>query len=167
MKVLSVLLFGIILTGCITLHTPQSRHEYISAVAKGEGYTKVHNYTVARKFNSVVKNINRKSKSCLSKKITHTWTRGYSSHVSSSTYNPSMRYINKSKAEFTLQVIITPNNTTKPPAGGMYFLAANINKISKNKTKVIIYAPSINADDIVNSIKNWSKGIKSKCPDLP
>ena len=78
-----------------------------------------------------------------------------------------MRYINKSKAEFTLQVIITPNNTTKPPAGGMYFLAANINKISKNKTKVIIYAPSINADDIVNSIKNWSKGIKSKCPDLP
>lgn len=167
MRKLSIIIFGIILTGCITLHTPQSRNEYVSAVAKGEGFTKIHNYTVVRKFSSVVKNINRKSKSCLSKKITRTWTRGYSSHVSSSTYNPSIRYINKNKAEFTLQVIITPNNTTKPPAGGMYFLAANITKISKNKTNVIIYAPSINADEIVNSIKSWSKGKKSECPDLP
>ena len=68
MRKLSIIIFGIILTGCITLHTPQSRNEYVSAVAKGEGFTKIHNYTVVRKFSSVVKNINRKSKSCLSKK---------------------------------------------------------------------------------------------------
>ena len=78
-----------------------------------------------------------------------------------------MRYISENKAEFTLQVIISPNNTSKPPTGGMYFLAADISEISKNKTNIIIYAPSINADDIVNSIKDWSKGNNSECPDLP
>ena len=84
MKVLSIVLFGFILTGCITIPTPQSRHEYVSSVAKGEGFTEMHNYTVARQFDSVINDINNKSESCLSKKITRTLTRGYSSFISSS-----------------------------------------------------------------------------------
>ena len=168
MKILNVMvLFNFfILTSCVTMHTPQSRNEYVSAVSKGEGFSEIHNYMVNRSLKSVVNSLHRKGNECLAKKVTRSFSGSYA-HVSSSTYLPSMRYTSKSNAEFTLQVEITPNNTSKPPKGGMYFLAADLIEVSQNKTKIIMYAPSINAKDIVNSIKDWTKGENTGCPDLP
>lgn len=154
------------LTSCVTMHTPQSRNEYVSAVSKGEGFSEMHKYTVNRSLKSVVNSLHRKGNECLAKKVTRSFAGSYS-HVSSSTYLPSIRYITKNKAEFTLQVEITPNNTSKPPKGGMYFLAADLVVASKNKTNIIMYAPSINAKDIINAIKGWSHGKDTACPDLP
>ena len=162
MKLIGIILIIVTLAGC-SIRPPQSRLEFTTAVAKGTRFTKVHNFEVSKSFKYVVNNLNSKSKKCLSKTIQHS---GYGISPSSITYNPTIRVTGKGKAEFTMQVIHSPRGTAIVPPGGIYSIAVDIAKISKYKTKILIYAPSFGFDNIVSSIKSWSKGITVECPDL-
>lgn len=155
----------IFLAGCAIKPHPQSAAEF-KKVLPGSTFGKKETYVIKRSFRRVAKSLNTLAPKCLNKRIKST-SSGYMHHqVIVTDYNPTVT-IKKNFVELALQQdhIQGVMNVTKKPKGGYYMLVVDAFKAGKNKTKVVMYYPSIGSDVIIKAIKSWIKG-KRGCPNL-
>ena len=157
----------LILTACAIPPAPQNREELIVGVKKGATFTQHESHIIKRPLAKVYKSLRPKVRKCLSVKVTSTMQQGYAIHTSTSIYRPSMRKVSKSRAEISLQVehIPRPIGNTMPK-GGFFILATNIEAVSKNRTRITTYGPSIGHDDLFVAMKDWAQGKNTPCPDM-
>jgi hypothetical protein len=146
---------------------PQTRREFVAAVAEGKGATTVETLVVERGFDQVYGLLKKKSSVCLDVEVRRSGFVGTHMEVSSSDYNPTLRMAGGNKAEFTLQVIHRPRGVGHtPPPGGLYVLAADIRSLGKGRTEVVLYRSTIGFKKIIAGLKKWAAGEDADCPKM-
>ena len=153
------------IASCVTV--PKTANEFRAAVIKGSAFTTKETHKINRPFSAVIKNVRRKSKKCLGFGYTMRTTIGASSRQSTVTYHPTFKILGKGKAQMFMREKRSPR-PTRQPKGGTYIFVADINRISRSKTRITMYGPSISRwKPIFNAVKAWGKGKNIQCPDSP
>lgn len=148
------------------IEVPQTRQEFVQAVAAGRGATAVETLKVDQPLNKVYAVLEEKVGTCLDVEVRRTAYVGYVER-SSSDYNPTLRLVGRDRAEFTLQVVHNPRGVGHtPPPGGLYMMAADLRSIDGHRTEVVLYRPTIGVKKIVASLKQWFAGDPAPCPKL-
>jgi len=148
------------------IEVPQTRQEFVQAVAAGRGATAVETLSSSQPLQRVVALLQERAKTCLDVKVQRTAYVGYVER-SSSDYNPTVRLAGKDRAEFTLQVEHNPRGVGHtPPPGGLYMIAADLRSIDGARTEIVLYRPTIGGKKIVESLKQWFDGDPAPCPKL-
>lgn len=149
------------------IQVPQTRQEFVNAVAAGAGATAMETFVVERSIDEVYGLLSKKSSTCLDVQVRRSGFVGNQMEVSSSDYNPTLRRVGRNKAEFALQVIHRPRGLGhSPPPGGLYVMAADLRPLGRNRTEIILYRPTIGFKSITKSFKQWAGGEDADCPKL-
>lgn len=149
------------------IQVPQTRTEFIEAVAAGEGPTKVERITVERNLAEVYETLERKSRECLDVVVERSGYVGTHVEVSSSDYNPTLERIDDESAAFTLQVVHRPRGVGhEPPPGGLYMMAVDLTALGGDRTEVVVYRPTWGFKKIAGSFREWLEGKDTRCPKL-
>ena len=144
---------------------PQTREEFVDAVAKGTRGAKMETVTVDRSFDEVYRDLEARTTPCLDKKIERTAYVGYTEH-SSSDYNPTLRKVARDRAEFALQVVHFPRGVgEKTGPGGLYIMAADLKRAGSG-TEIVLYRPTMVYKNIAKSLVEWAEGSSNDCPKL-
>ncbi len=148
------------------IEVPQTRQEFVQAVAAGRGATAVETLKVDQPLRRVYALLQEKAKTCLDVEVRRTTYVGYTER-SSSGYNPTVRLVGKDRAEFTLQVAHNPRGVghTAPP-GGLFIMAADLRSIDGGHTEIVLYRPTMGVKKIVATLKQWFAGDPAPCPKL-
>ncbi len=164
---LATLLFLAAAPWAYAIWVPQTREEFVKAVAEGARMTKVETITVNRSFAQVYGLLEEKSSSCLDVLVKRSGFVGNQMHVSSSDYNPTLKKIGRGRAVFALQVVHRPRGIGhKPPPGGLYVMAADITALGKNETRVVLYRPKMGFGKIRKAFNKWAAGEDVRCPKM-
>ena len=148
------------------IHVPQTRAEFVQAVADGARGVKMETLVVERSFDEVYKTIEAVTTPCLDVEVRRSAYVGYWEN-SSSDYNPTLKKPGPDRAEFTLQVVHNPRGVgATPPPGGLYVMAADLKRVGPTRTEVVLYRPSIGYKDIKKSFLEWAAGRDTECPKL-
>jgi len=148
------------------IEVPQTRQEFVKAVASGRGATAVETIKVDQPLGRVYALLQEKANSCLDVEVRRTAYVGYTER-SSSDYNPMVRLVGKNRAEFTLQVVNKPRGLGHtPPPGGLFIMAADLRSIDAGHTEIVLYRPTMGVKKIVASLKQWFAGDPAPCPKL-
>jgi hypothetical protein len=148
------------------IEVPQSRKEFVQAVSEGRGATKMETLTSENGIDHLYALLEKKSSACLDKVVRRSAYVGYH-EVSTSDYNPSLKRVGGSKAEFSLQVVHRPRGVGHtPPPGGLYIMAADLKAAGKNRTQVVLYEPTIGFKNIAKTLRLWLEGEDADCPKL-
>ncbi len=154
------------LAPAIAIEVPQTRQEFVRAVAAGRGATTVEKLEFDRPFQRVYTLLQEKVNPCLDVKVQRTAHVGYVER-SSSDYNPTLRLVGKKRAEFTLQVAHNPRGAGHtPPPRGLFMMAADLRAIDGDRTEVVLYRSTMGVKKIVASLKEWFAGDPAPCPKL-
>lgn len=146
---------------------PQSRQEFMSAVAADGRGTATEKFTVDAGLDTIYKLLREKSSSCLDVEVRRSGFVGDHMEVTSSDYNPTLKKVGASKIEFALQVVHRPRAIgEKAPPGGLYLMAADIRPLGASRSEVVLYRPTIGFKKIVNSLKEWVAGENTDCPKM-
>ena len=146
---------------------PQTRQEFVKAVAEGKGATKSEKFVVDRDIDAVYAILKERCTACLDVEVRRSGFVGNQMEVSSSDYNPTLRRIGRNKTEFSLQVVHRPRAVgSSPPPGGLYIMAADLRPLGKGRTEVVLYRPTIGFKKITASFKEWVAGENEDCPKL-
>jgi hypothetical protein len=145
---------------------PQTREEFVDAVAKGTRGANMETSVVERGFDDVYRTLEARTKPCLDIEVSRTANVGYWEH-SSSDYNPTLRRVGPDRAEFTLQVVNNPRGVGHtPPPGGLYIMAADLKRAGASRTEIVLYRPVMGFKEISRSIMEWAEGRSTDCPKL-
>lgn len=146
---------------------PQTRQEFVNAVAAGGRGTTTEKFTVDRGLGEVYSLLKERSSTCLDIEVRHSGFVGNQMEVTSADYNPTLKKIGKDKVEFALQVVHRPRAIgEKAPPGGLYVMAANIRPLGGRRSEVLLYRPTIGFKKVVNSFKQWVAGEDAGCPKM-
>ena len=165
-------MFALVLTLALiapaaAIWVPQSRREFVQAVAEGKGATKMETMTSERSFDQVYALLERKSSACLDREVRRSGFVGNQMEVSSSDYNPTLKRVGGNKAEFALQVVHRPRGLgATPPPGGLYVMAADLKAVARDRTEVVLYIPAIGFKSISKTLRLWVAGEDADCPKL-
>ena len=167
MKYFTSLIFSltiVLFSGCIS--HPQSAQEFRVAIPDAF-MAEVETITVNRPFAEVAKTFKKKAPKCLDVKIKTVSQSSTSYQVLIAQYNPTV-VIGAKKAELHLQRHYESGvmNVSQEPKDGYYLLVVDAIPISKNKTKIVFYRPSMGFDSLITAIKGWASGDNLGCPDL-
>jgi hypothetical protein len=163
-KMVIIILSILFLSACMT--PPQTREEYIGYASKEMGMLKMRTHIINRPFMNVVKDLEKKSEKCLHVQVDSSVPGDFGPERARNIYVPSVVVVEDGKAEFTLRVITAPK-VLGEPEGGMYISAADIYKVSKSQTKVIVYGFDISYHgEVMDAIKIWCEGKDTNCPHL-
>lgn len=92
---------------------------------------------------------------------------GNQMEVSSSDYNPTLKRVGRSRAEFALQVVHRPRGVGhSPPPGGLYVMAADLRSLARDRTEIVPYRPTMGFKEIIKSLRLWVSGEDTDCPKL-
>ena len=148
------------------IDVPQTRQEFIEAVAAGRGATTVEKLVVDQPLNKVYPVLEERAGACLDVKVQRTAYVGYVER-SSSDYNPTLRLVGKDRAEFTLQVAHNPRGVGHtPPPGGLFMMAADLRSVDGDSTEIVFYRSTMGVKKLVASLKEWFAAEPSACPKL-
>jgi len=148
------------------IYVPQSRREFMNAVAAGGRGTKMEKITVDRNLAEIYSVLKKRSSPCLDVEVRRTGYVGYTER-SLSDYNPTLKMVGKNKVEFALQVVHRPRAVGEVTApGGLYIMAADLKWLGKNRTEVTLYRSSIGFKQITNSVRQWASGEDADCPKM-
>ena len=148
------------------IEVPQTREEFVEAVASGRGGSEVELLSVGRPLDDVYALLQERANACLDVQVTRTAHVGYV-EVSSSDYTPTLRRVDKERAEFTLQVAHNPRGVGHtPPEGGLFLIAADLRAIDGSRTGIVLYRPTLGFKKIVASLKEWLAGDPAPCPKV-
>ena len=148
------------------IEVPQSRQEFTKAVAKGARGAKMETFTAGSDFESIYRLVEKKAAACLDVTVQRTAYVGYVER-SSSDYNPTVRRLGNGKGEFALQVIHRPRAIgEKPPAGGLYIMAADMRSLGGGRTEIVFYQPTIGFKKIAQTVKSWLSAEDVPCPKM-
>lgn len=149
------------------IQVPQTRREFVNAVAAGARGTKMETFTVMRSFEEIFRLIEKKSSACLDVEVRRSGFVGNQMEVSSSDYNPTLKRVGGNRAEFALQVVHRPRGVGHtPPPEGLYIMAADFKQLGRGRAEVVLYQPTIGFKNITKSIKLWVSGEDADCPKL-
>jgi hypothetical protein len=149
------------------IDVPQTRQEFVGAVAAGRGATRMETFVVERDLAAIYGLLERKTSPCLDVEVRRSGHVGTHREVSSSDYNPTLRRTGRGRAEFTLQVAHRPRGVGHtPPPGGLYVLAADLKALGAGRTEVTLYRPTIGFKPILRSLRQWVAGEEAACPKL-
>ena len=149
----------------LAIDVPQTREEFVQAVASGKG-AEIETLRVDVPLDRVYAVLQERTAACLDVEVKRTAYVGYVER-SSSDYNPTLRRAGKDRAELTLQVQHNPRGVGHtPPPGGLYMLAADLRSIDASHTEIVLYRPRIGVKPIVASLKEWFAGEPASCPKL-
>lgn len=162
------ILFGatfLTLSGCAT-HHPQTAEEF-RQVAPDAFLGKKETFMVNRSYKDVARTFQKKAPQCLNVRIKTVSQTTTSYQVLVTRYKPTVKVTNK-RAELHVQQHHETGviNVTKEPEGGYYLMVTDAYPISKNKTKIVMYRPSMGYDIMVTAIKGWASGKNKGCPDM-
>jgi len=148
------------------IQVPQTREDFVRAVAGGARGVKMETFVVDRGLDDVYRTLEARTTPCLDVEVRRTAYVGYVEN-SSSDYNPSLKRVGSDRAEFTLQVVHRPRGVgATPPAGGLYVMAADLKRAGASRTEVVLYRPSIGYKEITKSFMQWAQGGATDCPKL-
>jgi hypothetical protein len=148
------------------IEVPQTRQEFVQAVAAGRGATAVETIVSDRPLDTIYALLQEKTGACLDVTVQRTANVGYVER-SSSDYTPTLRRAGKGRAEFTLQVMHNPRGVgAVPPPGGLFIMAADLRSIDAHRTEVVLYRPTMGTKKIVASLKQWLAGDPAPCPKI-
>jgi len=149
------------------IQVPQTRREFVDAVAKGARSVKMETFVVERSFGEVYAILQKRVMKCLDVEVKRSGFVGNQMEVSSSDYNPTLRKVGADKAEFSLQVVHRPRGIgpTIPP-GGLYIMAADVRSKGKGRTEVVLYRPTMGYKDLTRSLRQWAAAEDADCPKL-
>jgi len=149
------------------IQVPQTRREFVEAVAAGARSVKMETFVVERSLDAVYAILQEKSSKCLDVLVKRSGFVGSQMEVSSSDYNPSLRKVGGVKAEFALQVVHRPRGIGPTiPHGGLYVMAADIKSLGKGRTEVVLYRPTMGYKAVTRSLRQWAAGEDADCPKL-
>lgn len=161
---LAALLLGAPPIGAIDV--PQTRQEFVKAVADGARGAKVETLVIERGFDEVYKTLEARTTPCLDKMVQRSSYVGYWER-SSSDYTPTLKRTGPDRAEFTMQVAHNPRGVGHtPPPGGLYIMAADLKRAGAARTEVVLYKPTIGFKNIAKSFVQWVDGQSTDCPKL-
>ncbi len=154
----------ILLTAC-AISVPQSADEFRSTVDAGGFGTHKETHAIKRPFNAVYANMKEMAQQCLSVEISSSVSQGANVSASRSTYRPSVEKSGHQSASLILQVIHSPQpvGATIPP-GGLYMLIADINGVSANETRLVMYGGSVGQAELFAGVEQWLGGQDKNCP---
>lgn len=152
-----------LLVGCVT---PPQTFEELRVGVRGKAFmTQMKEYEVDRPFNKVFNSLKKNTDRCLNVTTTSSTPSKYGPISSSIRYRSSTKKTGKGAASSILQQ--DARATGKMPAGGYFVLLTDIEKVSKNKTRLTLYGPSVGYDKIFDSIHDWAQGKERKCSKFP
>jgi hypothetical protein len=149
------------LVGCVAI--PQSRAEFVTLVQKDTFSTAHETFVVDASLESVVGVLDERSKACLNQRFVR--SSGVTNEIGADTYRSGVDKPEKGRAELTVQVDKTPRGPLKQPEGGNYIVAENLSD-AQGKTQVELYYATMGTDALMKSIREWTHGKKTECPDL-
>lgn len=165
-RITSIAIFaGVLLAGCATRH-PQTADEFRRAVP-GAAFMKTETFEVNRAFSDVARTFKRKAGECLNLTIRTTSTTRTSHQVIDTAYKPTV-IITKQRAELHVQqdyksgVLVVG----QPPKGGFYLLITDAYPVSRQRTRIEMFMPSIGHKVLIEAIKGWASGKNLGCPDM-
>ena len=152
------------ITGCVK--HPQTAQEFRVAIPDAF-MAEVETIEVNRPFDEVAKTFKKKAPKCLDVRIKTVSQSSTSYQVLIAQYHPTV-VVSPKKAELHLQRHYESGvmNVSEEPKNGYYLLVVDAVPISKNKTKIVLYRPSIGFDSLITYIKGWASGKNLGCPDL-
>ena len=149
------------------MEVPESRREFVESVAAGKGATRMEKLVVERDFDEIYRLLAMKSATWLDVQVRRSGFVGNQMEVSSSDYNPTLTRVGRNGAEFALQVVLRPLGVGPSiPPDGLYVMAADIRSLSKGRTEVMLYRPTIGFKKIVGSLKQRTAGESADCPKI-
>lgn len=157
------ILLGMLLTGPACAPIPQSRTEFVAAAKQKSVGAGSESFVVDKSFDSIVALLEERAKTCLNQRVD--WSSSVTNEVGSDTYLSYVQRPGSGHAELTVQVDRTPRGPLKQPAGGLFILAEDLSDES-GKTKVDLYYPTMNFEPVVKSVREWTHGEKTGCPNL-
>jgi hypothetical protein len=148
------------------IDVPQTRAEFVDAVAEGARGAKMETFVVDRGLDEVYRTLEARTVHCLDVEVQRSAYVGYHER-SSSDYNPTLSRPGPDRVEFTLQVVHRPRGVGHtPPPGGLYIMAADLKDAGGSRTEVVLYRPTIGFKDITKSFMEWVDGGATDCPKL-
>ena len=162
--ILGLALSTFLFTGCIS--HPQTAQEFRVAIPDAF-MAEVETIKVDRPFSEVAKTFKKKAPKCLNVRVKTVSQSSTSYQVLIAQYHPTV-VVGPKKAEIHLQRHYESGvmNVSEEPKDGYYLLVVDAIPISKNKTKVVFYRPSMGFDTLITAIKGWASGENLGCPDL-
>jgi hypothetical protein len=158
----NALLAGLaLLPGCVPI--PQTRAEFVTAAKNNSTGAANESFIVEKGFDWIVPVLEERIKACLNQRVD--WSSAVTNEVGSDTYLSYVEKPESGRALFTVQVDRTPRGPLKQPAGGLFILAEDLSG-GAGKTKVDLYYPTMNFKAVVKSIREWTHGEKTDCPNL-
>jgi len=154
-----------LLTGC-SLKQPQSADEFRLA-APTAFLAKKESYVVNRPYSKVSKAFKKQAPKCLSARIRTESRTNTSYQVIVTKYNPTVK-VTKGRTELHLQQMHEQGvmHVSEVPKKGYFLMVVDAVPVSKNKTRIDYYGPSMSVDNITKAIKGWATGKNMGCPDL-
>lgn len=155
----------LVLSGCAT-HHPQNAEEFRQA-APGAFMGKKETFEVDRSYNDVARTFKKKAPQCLNIRVKTTSQTTTSYQVLVTRYKPTVM-VSKQRTELHVQQHHETGvlKVTKEPEGGYYLVVTDAYPVSKNKTKIVMYRPSMGYDVMIKAIKGWATGKNMGCPDM-
>lgn len=155
----------IVMSGCAT-HHPQNADEFRQA-APGAFLGKKETFVVNRAYKDVARTFKKKAPQCLNVRIKTVSQTTTSYQVIVTKYKPTV-VVSKQRTELHIQQHHESGviNVTKEPEGGYYLVVTDAYPMSKNKTKIVMYRPSMGYDVMIKAIKGWATGKNKGCPDM-
>ena len=149
------------------IQIPQTRREFVEAVAGGARSVKMETFVVERSLGEVYAILQKRVMKCLDVEVKRSGFVGNQMEVSSSDYNPTLRKVGADKAELSLQVVHRPRGIgpTIPP-GGLYIMAADVRSTGKGRTEVVLYRPTMGYKDLTRTLRQWTAGEDADCPKM-
>ena len=164
-SLVSALVVFLLMTGCSIKH-PQTAEEFRQGVP-GAFMAKTESYEVNRPFKKVASAFKKQAPKCLSARVRTESRTNMSYQVIVTKYNPTVK-VSKNKAELHLQQLHEKGvmNVSKVPDKGYFLMVVDAVPVSKNKTRIDYYGPSMGVETITKAIKGWATGKNMGCPDL-
>lgn len=152
----------IALAGCAA--APQTRQEYISAVASSDSTRAMKDTYVARRsFDQVVATVKQKADECLTFTRTHLMkTGGMTTGAMRSDVHTTVRVVSPGHAELSYQYTLSGMVVGKAPEGGYYHLVVDIDRVTPSSTRLSYYG--VKDKDSWEAIRTWSEGRSADCP---
>lgn len=150
-----------LMPSCVPI--PQTRAEFVTAAKQNSTGVANESFVVEKSVDAVVSVLEERAKTCLNQRVD--WSGAVTNEVGSDTYLSYVERPEGGRALFTVQVDRTPRGPLKQPPGGLFILAEDLSG-AEGKTKVELYYPTMNFEALTKSVREWTHGEKTDCPNL-
>ena len=163
----SGVVLALLLTPACAGKIPLTRTELVAGARQGEWSMHVEPIDVPLSFQRVLARFEEKVGECLDTTVDRTGMVGGQVEVASTTYTPKLTKTAEGRAEFSLQILHRPRGLgPDPPPGGYFLMAADIEALGAEQTRVVTYEPTMGHSEIVAAVREWAKGEDAPCPEL-